>query len=212
MCKFILTTMVGYLNESYLKKEFSDIMFGDYYPIFSREITSNNARIEDRLIVSFYINEYLKYYKITDLKKVKDWNEFIEKVHHMWISKNPTQKQEIVFRRGDSEGEMFFSNNIKVAAVYGGILNAYILDFKKPYILDCNDSNWMDITEPKIMRGYSVDGKVSTDNIVEFIRKTKKYDGIILKNLYEGSGASVYGASTIYISLDKKNIINLTNN
>ena len=71
----------------------------------------------------------------------------------------------------------------------------------------------MDIDEPKIMKGISYDGKVSTDNIVEFIKENKpKYDGIILLNLYEGSGAGVFGTSNIYISLNENNIINLTNN
>lgn len=63
------------------------------------------------------------------------------------------------------------------------------------------------------MKGESYDGTVSTDNIVDFIKKEKKeYDGIIFLNLFEGSGADVFGSSTIYVSLDKNTVVKLTNN
>lgn len=130
----------------------------------------------------------------------------------MW-SKKKTAKQEIVFRGGGEADEMFFSNNIYVAAVFSNRLNAYVLNFKNPYILDCENSDWMNINEPEIMKGESYDGTVSTDNIVDFIKKEKKeYDGIIFLNLFEGSGADVFGSSTIYVSLDKNTVVKLTNN
>jgi hypothetical protein len=71
----------------------------------------------------------------------------------------------------------------------------------------------MNIDEPNIMKGKSYDGKVSTDNVVEFIKKEKtEYDGIIFLNLYEGSGSDAFGSSNIYVSLNNKNVVNLTNN
>ena len=211
--KFIATTVCEYLNENYLKSDINDILYGDYHHIFKNKIKSHHGRIEDGLIVRFYINEYLKYYDIDNLKGVASWDDFITIIHDIWNRKKTSPNQEIVFRRGKNiESDMFFSNNIYVASVYSGILNAYILNLKNPYTLNCNDSDWMNIDEPEIMRGESYDGKVSTDNIVDFIKKLKKYDGIVFKNLYEGSGAEVFGTSTIYVSLDGNNVVNLTNN
>lgn len=210
--KFISITIREYLNENYLGNNFNDIIYGDNFKIFKNKIKSYHGRIEDGLVVKFYLNEFLKYYDISELNKIQNWDNFVKSIYSIWDSKK-TAKQEIVFRRGDITEEAFFSNNIYVASVYSGTLNAYVLNFKTPYILDCKDSDWMNIDEPKIMKGVSYDGKVSTDNIVEFIKDKKlEYDGIILLNLYEGSGADVFGSSNIYISLNKNNIVNLTNN
>ena len=210
--KFIATTIREYLNENHKSDNFRDIIYGDNFNIFKNKIKSYHGRIEDGLIVRFYLNEFLKYYDVSELDNIENWDDFLKSIHSVWNSKK-TSKQEIVYRRGNITEEAFFSNNIYVASVYSGSLNAYILNFNTPYILDCKDSDWMNIDEPKIMKGVSYDGKVSTDNIVEFIKDNKlKYDGIILLNLYEGSGADVFGPSNIYISLNKNNIVNLTNN
>jgi hypothetical protein len=61
------------------------------------------------------------------------------------------------------------------------------------------------------MRGVSHDGKVSTDNVVDFMRG-EGFDGVVFLNLYEGSGADVFGPSNIYVTFSKDNVINLTNN
>lgn len=210
--KFIKTTIREYLNENYENDDFIDIIYGDNFNLFKNKIKSYHGRIEDGLIVRFYLNEFLKYYDVSDLDNIKNWDDFLKTIHSIWNTKK-TEKQEIVFRRGKISNETFFSNNIYVASVYSGMLNAYILNFKTPYILDCKDSDWMNIDEPKIMKGISYDGKVSTDNIVEFIKDNKpNYDGIVLLNLYEGSGANAFGSSNIYISLNDNNILNLTNN
>ena len=210
--RFIATTIKEYLNENYLGNDFNDIIYGDNFNIFKNKIKSYHGRIEDGLIVRFYLNEFLKYYDVSELNNIENWDDFVKLIYSIWNNKK-TAKQEIVFRRGNISDEAFFSNNIYVASVYSGILNAYILNFKTPYILDCKGSDWMNIDEPKIMKGVSYDGKVSTDNIIEFIKNKKpNYDGIILLNLYEGSGADVFGSSNIYISLDRYNMVNLTNN
>jgi hypothetical protein len=212
MNTFLKTSFRAFLNESNSENRFNDIIYGDNFNIFRNMIKSYHGRIKDGLIVRFYLKEFLKYYDEDELNNIRSWDRFIESVHTIWDKKR-TPNQEIVFRRGEKGSEMFFSNNIYVASVYSGPLNAHLLDFKKPYILDCKDSNWMDIDEPEIMKGKSYDGKVSTDNIVDFIKDEKlDYDGIVLLNLYEGSGAGVFGSSTIYISLNEDNIVNLTNN
>lgn len=199
------------LGETYLKNNFNEIIYGDNFHIFQNKIKSYHGRIEDGLIVRFYLNEFLKYYDVGDLNVIKSWEEFKNYVHDIWDSQK-SPNQEVVFRRGKKNPEMFFSNNIYVASVYSGVLNAYILDFKNPYILDCKESDWMNIEEPKIMKGKSYDGMVSTDNIVEFIKKRRKFDGVIFLNLYEGSGAEVFGSSNIYVSLNENNVVSLTNN
>lgn len=210
--KFTSNIIKEYLNENHINDNLSDIIYGDNFHIFKDKIKSYHGRIEDGLIVRFYLKEFLKHYNISDLGNIKNWDEFIKSIHNIWKSKIHS-KNEIVFRRGDINEDSFFSNNIYVASVYSGPLNAYVLNFKTPYILDCKDSDWDAIPEPKIMKGISYDGTVSTDNIVKFIKNKKpKYDGIILLNLYEGSGAGVFGPSNIYISLNNNNILNLTNN
>ncbi len=201
-----------FLKENFKSREFSDIIYGEHFNIFKNKIRSYHGKIEDGLIVRFYLKEFLKYYNESELNKINDWSEFIEYVNKAWNTEKVNPNQEIVFRRGNITTESFFSNNIYVASVYSGILNAYILNFKNPYILDCKESDWMNIEEPEIMKGESYDGTLSTDNIVEFIKEKKVYDGIIFLNLYEGSGAEVFGTSNIYVSLDEKNIKNITNN
>jgi hypothetical protein len=200
------------IEQNYLNNNFNDIIYSDNFHVFKNKIKSYHGRIEDGLIVRFYLNEFLKYYDVNELNNIKNWDDFVSYAHNIWNRKSKSN-QEIVFRRGGYSDEMFFSNNIYVASVYSGSLNAYVLNFKKPYILDCKESDWMNIDEPKIMRRESYDGKVSTDNIVGFIKKEKtEYDGIIFLNLYEGSGADAFGSSNIYVSLNNKNIVNLTNN
>lgn len=64
------------------------------------------------------------------------------------------------------------------------------------------------------MKGESYDGTVTTDSVVEFIKKqhSQKYDGVVFLNIYEGSGASVFGESNIYVIFNSKNVNPLTNN
>lgn len=206
--------IIEHLTGSYLENEseLRDAMFGNElrnFHIFQDKLQSYHAQIERGLIVKFYLNEFLKYYEVDDLNNINSWEEFIRYVHDVWGSKK-LPNQEVVFRRGGESNEMFFSNDIYVAAVYKGRLNAYILNLKNPYILDCEESNWFDIEEPEIMRGESYDGKVSTDNIVEFIKELGVHDGVIFLNLFEGNGATNY--STVYVSLNPDNAVNLTNN
>lgn len=209
----IKATIRQYLIENDSKSDlYSDIIYGDNFNIFKNKIKSYHGRIEDGLIVKFYIREYLKHYDVKELDNLTSWNEFTDAVHDIWDNQKTTPDQEVVFRRNDSESDvMFFSNDINVASVYRGDLNAYILNFKNPYIIDCKDSTWMDIDEPKIMKGTSFDGKVSTDNVIDFMIG-KGFDGVVFLNLYEGSGSEIFGSSNVYVSLDKDNVINLTNN
>ena len=188
-----------------------DIIYGDNFDLFKDYIISYHGRIENGLIVRFYLNEFLKHYDSDVLSSLDSFKSLIKMVHGVWESAT-NKNQPIVFRRGGESGEMFFSDNIYVASVYGGVLNAYAVNFKNPFIMDCDGADWMDIDEPQIMDGYSYDGKVSTDGAVEFIKANTDYDGVVFKNLYEGSGAGVFGTSTIYVSLNKDNYINLTNN
>lgn len=212
--KLIETTLNEFLNEEGISfDKLNDIIYDpEFFHIFDKKIVSYHAGIESGLIVKFYLKEFLKYYDINDLSKIKSWDEFIKSIYNMW-DKKKNSNQEIVYRRGKLNDEMFFSNNIYVASVYGGVLNAYILNFKNPYIIDCKESDWFDIEEPEIMKDVSYDGTVSTDNVVEYIKDEKlNYDGVIFLNLYEGSGAGGFGASTVYVSLNKNTVINLTNN
>lgn len=188
-----------------------DIIYGDNFDLFKDYIKSYHGRIENGLIVRFYLNEFLKHYDSDVLNSLDSFKSLIKMVHDIWESAT-NKNQPIVFRRGGESGEIFFSDNIYVASVYGGVLNAYAVNFKNPFIMDCDGADWMDIDEPQIMDGYSYDGKVSTDGVVEFIKANTDYDGVVFKNLYEGSGAGVFGTSTIYVSLNKDNYINLTNN
>lgn len=212
--KLIESTLNEYLNEEEISfHKLNDIIYDpQFFNIFKNNIQSYHPRIERGLIVKFYLKEFLKYYEINDLSKIKSWDEFVKSIYNVW-DKKKNSNLEVVYRRGKLNDEMFFSNNIYVASVYAGVLNAYILNFKKPYILDCKESTWFDIDEPELMKGVSYDGKVSTDNVVEYIKDNKlNYDGVIFLNLYEGSGADVFGASNIYVSLNKNTITNLTNN
>lgn len=188
-----------------------DIIYGDNFELFKDYIRSYHGMIENGLIVRFYLNEFLKHYDSDVLSSLDSFKSLIKMVHDVWEA-STNKNQHIAFRRGGESGEMFFSDNIYVASVYGGALNAYIIDFKNPFIMDCDGADWMDIDEPQIMGGHSYDGKVSTDNVVEFIKKNTDHDGVVFKNLYEGSGAGVFGASTIYVSLYKNTYTNLTNN
>lgn len=210
--KFIKEKLGELLSESQLNLNLDDIIYGDNFHIFAGKIKSYHARIESGLIVRFYLREFLKYYDESDLDKISNWDEFVNSVHTVWNQKK-SSKQEVVFRRGNISEESFFSNNIYVASVYDGKLNAYILNFQTPFIMDCKDADWMSIDKPKIMKDKFLDDKVSTDEIVHFIKKEKpEHDGIVLFNLYEGSGASAFGSSNIYISLNPSNITNLTAN
>lgn len=212
--KLIESTLNEYLNEEEISfHKLNDIIYDpQFFNIFKNNIQSYHPRIENGLIVKFYLKEFLKYYDINDLSKIKSWDEFVKSIHNVW-DKKKNSNQEVVYRRGKLNDEMFFSNNIYVASVYGGVLNAYILNFKNPYIIDCKESDWFNIDEPEIMKDVSYDGTVSSDNVVEYIKDKKlNYDGVIFLNLYEGSGADVFGVSNIYVSLNKNTIINLTNN
>jgi len=184
----------------------------NYRHIFTNSvIMSYHGRIKNGYIAKFYLKEFLKFYNVDDLKKIKNWDDFVDLIHNTWRKKN-NSNNEIVFRSGGYADVMYFSNNIYVASVYGGVLNAYILNFKSPYILDCKNSSWHNINKPEIMKEIPSD-IVDTDSIVDFILKEKlNYDGIIFLNLYEGSGANVFGPSNVYVSLDKKTVVNLTNN
>lgn len=210
--KFIKEKLGELLNESQLSPNLDNIIYGDNFHIFKDKIQSHHARIERGLIVNFYLNEFLKYYDASDLDKIANWDEFVNSIYAIWNQKK-SSNQEIVFRRGSINEESFFSNNIYVASVYSGKLNAYILNFQTPFILDCKGADWMDIDKPEIMKDKFLDDKVSTDEIVHFVKKEKtEHDGVVLLNLYEGSGASVFGPSNIYISLNPSNITNLTSN
>jgi hypothetical protein len=207
----IKATIREYITENISENDFRDIIYGDNFKIFKNNIKSYHSRIEDGLIVKFYLNEYLKHYDVKELDNLTSWNEFTNAVYNKWEEQR-TLNQQIVFRRGFEEtNNMFFSTNINVASVYGGVLNAYLFNANYPYVLDCKGSSWIDIDEPNIMRGVSHDGKVSTDNVVDFMRG-EGFDGVVFLNLYEGSGADVFGSSNIYVTFNKDNVINLTNN
>jgi len=207
----IKATIREYLTENISENDFRDIIYGDNFNIFKNNIKSYHSRIEDGLIAKFYLNEYLKHYDVKELDNLTSWNEFTNAVYDKWEDQR-TSNQQIVFRRGFEEtNNMFFSTNINVASVYGGVLNAYLFNANYPYVLDCKGSSWIDIDEPNIMRGVSHDGKVSTDNVVDFMRG-EGFDGVVFLNLYEGSGADVFGPSNIYVTFNKDNVINLTNN
>ena len=202
------------LKEEFDKLECKKIIFQDaYFHIFKNDYKSFHGRIEDGLIACFYLKEFLKYYNLEDLENISSWEEFVSAVTKIWSVKSPSTP--IVYRRGKlSDSEMFFSDNISVASVYLGSLNAYHIMLKNPYIIDCKGSDWDNILEPKIMKGESYDGTVTTDSVVEFIKKqhSQKYDGVVFLNIYEGSGASVFGESNIYVTFNSKNVNPLTNN
>lgn len=98
-----------------------DIIYGDNFDLFKDYIRSYHGRIENGLIVRFYLNEFLKHYDSDVLNSLDSFKSLIKMVHSVWESVT-NKNQPIVFRRGGESGEMFFSDNIYVASVYGGVV------------------------------------------------------------------------------------------
>ncbi len=207
--------------ESYINKEneedryLKDIIFNpDYFHIFDKNYRSYNARYKGGLIVKFYLREFLIMFGEKALSKIKSWEKFVNKIHSEWHKNLPENSSPILFRGGKfGENENFFCDKIKVACVYSyenDILNAVVLNIKKPLIVEANECDWMNIHTPKVMNRFTHLKTISTDIIVEYAKKCKKYDTVIIKNLWEGSGAQE--PCDVYITLNHSNLIKLTNN
>jgi hypothetical protein len=93
---------------------------------------------------------------------------------------------------------------------YGSYLYKVSLSFKKPFIVDAKESYYYDIKLPSKMKNDVYPGlnTVDTDGIVDWAYRNG-YDGVIIKNVFEGNGSSEYGDD--YIIFSKDSIMNVEN-
>lgn len=63
------------------------------------------------------------------------------------------------------------------------------LDLSKPFVVDAKGSSYLEIKTPKAMREFTDWETVDTDLITDWAKKNG-YDGVIIKNVLEGKGAS----------------------
>jgi hypothetical protein len=201
--------LVEIYTSLYEELDYSDIIFGKNFDLFKDNYKSYNARIKSGEIVNFYLREFLKNYDVDVLDNLENWDEFINMVVGKWEAGDPTGYG-VVYRAGKvNDGINFFSDKISVSVVYGKNINAFYLDFRNPFIMDCMGDSYHDLKNPFI-KGEEANGW-DTDSIVDYVkRKYKKYDGVIFKNIFEGSGVAEF--SNVYVTYNKNNIINITNN
>lgn len=115
---------------------------------------------------------------------------------------------------------LWFSTNPNVAATftpkklplddYGNRIYPAYLIMNSPFIIDAKKNDYLEIPIPIEMKntGNYSSNTVDTDLIAEFAYDNN-YDGIIIKNVFEGSGNTEY--SHVGVTFDNKNIVNLKN-
>jgi hypothetical protein len=189
-------------DDNYLE----DLIFKNW-DIFKNNYTSYNARIKSGMIAKFYLREFVNLFDMAMLDSMENWQQFTDSIHSEWYKKVPDTT--LVFRGGRmNDTENFFSDDIKVAAVYSNILNAAMVSFQKPLVVDAKEESWLDIPVPEELQ-YDA-AVLSTDEIVHLAKQSGGYDGVIIKDVFEGSGASAI--STVYIPFHKTQFVQLTNN
>ena len=103
----------------------------------------------------------------------------------------------------------FFTTTSKdVAKYFGKQIYSMNLIMNKPFIIDAEDNNYLDIKVPKQMRKdiISTIETVDVDLISSWAYKNG-YDGVIIKNVVEGNGNTK--TSDVYIVFNEKQIINI---
>lgn len=86
----------------------------------------------------------------------------------------------------------------------------FYIDLKNPLVVDAGENSWLDIPIPEGMRDQVHESweTVDTDGIGELAKKNN-YDGVVIKNVLEGKGASV--VANTYIVFDKSSLIPIDN-
>lgn len=112
---------------------------------------------------------------------------------------------------------IFFSSNINTAGVWAGWVYAYRnrpkgkmykarIRFNNPFVVDAEGESYGDIKTPEKMRNRVTTETVDTDLIVMWAEKNG-YDGVIIKNVFEGNGNT--GMGDDYIVIDSKCILSM---
>lgn len=79
------------------------------------------------------------------------------------------------------------------------------LDIKKPFVVEADSQNWDELPIPKEM---GAKGTKTTDQIVRWAKKSDKYDGVIFKNIIDGSS---YLAEDNYVVFNPTQIKSVEN-
>lgn len=132
---------------------------------------------------------------IQEAKKYKSAEEFVkaqgEPVYHGGEKAlTPTDfKDAIKSFYADSRGALFTSSDKQVAEMFGRVATELYPQLKNPLIVDAKNNNYYDIPIPKELRKHFYPGMktTDTDSLVEIAQEMGR-DGVIIKNVIEGSG------------------------
>ena len=120
-------------------------------------------------------------------------------------------EENIVIKNDKYRTGLFFSSKVETAEVYGKYITKCELKFNRPFLVDAEEEYYSDIKTPKEMidSGFTFIEKVDTDLIAKYAYGSGKYDGVIIKNVFEGNGNN--HVSDVYNIFDSKNIISYEN-
>jgi hypothetical protein len=179
-------------------------------------------------VVDFYSEQYIRLFGKPDFLK-ESWEGLVARVHSEWQKHAPatkavdaTGKARILFHAGGTKTPGSFrvqtdrykvgfwcTSDIRVAAVFGKRFYAVFLRMQNPFVVDAGQAYYYHIPTPDELkrRGFTKLNKVDSDILADFAWK-QGYDGLIIHNVLEGSGAGFY--SDVYVTFDQHNIVPLS--
>lgn len=100
----------------------------------------------------------------------------------------------------------FLTSGKNMAKSFGKIIYKYKITLNSPLIVNAKFRRYNSIFTPDIMKNWATTKTVDIDLIAEFAYKSKKYDGVIIKNVYEGNVTSQDEVTTVYVVFNKNNL------
>jgi GH24 family phage-related lysozyme (muramidase) len=148
--------------------------------------------------------------KETDPMNFKTADEFIKAqgtpVYHGGKAEVTELKDAIKSDYADSRGAMFASSDMQVSPMFGKVTTELYPSMKNPYVFDAKKTNYYSIPIPKEFRNevHKSLKTIDTDSLVELVMEKGGHDGIILKNVIEGTGEfDPSDARVLHIGLTK---------
>lgn len=183
-------------------------------------------------LIEFYLDEYSRIFG--DEPAPDDFNELTSLVHSKYMLNAPRALKSnvqygepvLLFHGGRAEiGKFnvplnqykkgfFATTSARVANTFafGGkqytanrAIYPLFMVMENPLIINAKGAHYLDIRVPKSMRDHFYDKTADTDGFAEYAYG-QGHDGVIIKNVLEGSGAS--RVSDVHISLNAENIYN----